>query len=93
MQAPHANYEPIVGTKSQQGFSLLHCAIWRPIQREAIAKRVLSLRNVALVLTVALIAVDCFDTFLLKEWTCADTNACCVSGDTVCKARPSTLMN
>lgn len=76
MQAPSANYEPIVGTKSQQSFSLLHCAIWRPIQKEAISKRVLTMRNILIVMTLTLIAVDCFDTFLLKEWTCQQTNNC-----------------
>ena len=93
MQAPHANYEPIVGTKSQQGFSILHCAIWRPVQREAISKRVLTLRNILLVLTVTLLAVDAFDTFLLKEWTCMKTNACCDPADTVCLKKPAALNN
>ena len=76
MQAPSANYQPIVGTKSQQSFSLFHSAIWRPVQKEALSSRVLTLRNILIVLSVTLLAMDAFDTFLLKEWTCKETNSC-----------------
>lgn len=79
--APGTNYQPIVGTKSQQSFSLFHGAIWRPVQKEALSKRVLTLRNILILLSITLLAMDCFDTFLLKEWTCQKTNLCCTKAE------------
>ena len=86
MQAANSNYQPIVGTKSQQSFSLFHSAIWRPVQKEALSKRVLTLRNILIILSLTLLAMDAFDTFLLKEWTCQMTNLCCTKDEIAGKA-------
>ena len=77
MQAQNANYHPIVGTTQQQSFSFWHSAIWRNISAQALPKKVLDLRNTLLVLSTILVAIDCFDVFLLKVWTCQTTSQCC----------------
>ena len=56
---------------------MFHSAIWRNISAQALPKKILDLRNTLLVLSVILVAIDCFDTFLLKVWTCQTTSQCC----------------
>lgn len=61
------SFELMGNTQNQQSFSLFHGAIWRTVSFQALPKRVLANRNHIIVLSLILLGMDAFNSYLYAQ--------------------------